>query len=67
MWDNNLNDAKYYTSNSRSGFCKNGGGFSKTKNRLPTILEKNWLLAMIKEDKFIPLNKLKYNNIYELW
>lgn len=42
----------------------NGDDFSQV--RLATPLEKAWLKECIKQEKFVPLDKIKVNN-YRLW
>lgn len=71
MWSSKIKNAKYYTSDNRSGFSKNGGGFHDDKNRLATEQERRWLMLMIKLDKYVPYEQFiktfsKEAN-YELW
>ena len=54
-------DDKSFTASSTG--C-NGDDFSQV--RLATPLEKAWLKECIKQEKFVPLDKIKVNN-YRLW
>ncbi len=70
MWDEKLNDAKYYTSGGRDGFATYGGGFGggwEGVTRLATFEEKEWMLAMIKVNKFIEFSSMNFSKTYELW
>lgn len=67
MWDEELKDARYYTSGDRNGFKKNGGNFRSCNFRLPTSEEEFWLLECIRLDRFIPFKELNFNKNYELW
>ena len=68
MWSSKIRDAKYYTSGSRTGFDKNGGSFNLSSPfRLATFEEREWLLTMIKANKFIEFSDMKFEKGYELW
>lgn len=65
-------NSKYYFGNTKGSppnqnFSKGSGGFRNTKYRLANQKEKQWLLACIAANKFIPLNQIKLNKIYSLY